>query len=484
MKGIELLINLKNSRSNAVESKTIRDFGRRDDISALNAFGKLNKLFEEHPELKVANENQAKDYAGYLKLVSRLMTALFFLIGIAGAGVLFYYNGERPINVLPILFYFVFIPVALLCISFLVMIWNRFSSSAAVPTFFAELFKLLVSFTGGFKKNAGDALGIFQRNRALYGETGYYFIRLQFQRNSIAYVLGAISWFVLSIITTDLAFSWSSTLQLSAGNIYTLTEFLAIPWESWLPDATLSHEIIDKTQYFRASNEAIPSGATAQELGVWWSFLMMCMIVYGLAPRLLAGAWFKKKFSGAVKDAAVNSEEGRKLLGLINNPNYTTTPANHPKNFKDFNKVKLSSGSADLNLENCKSVLLWRLKTANVDLSKINNVTDQILETGGLKTTTDDENAMQEVCERLRNAEHYEFVLILTRYWEPPDREFENFIKKLKQNTGTASINIAPVISRKSDLNEVNKEDWESRVIQIGDPNINFISSAHFLYQP
>ena len=484
MNGIELLINLKNSRVNAIETKTIRDFGRSDDIKDLNSFNKLSALFEKHPELGVTNENRSKDYAGYLKIFSRLMTALFFLIGIGGAGVLFYYNGERPINVLPILFYFVFIPVALLIISLLAMIWNRFSRNAQVPAFFVELFELVINFTGNLKENAHNALGIFRRNRATYGETGYYFIRLQLQKSGIAYVLGAICWFILSIITTDLAFSWSSTLHLSTGNIYALTEFLAIPWKSWLPDAALSHEIIDKTQYFRANNQAIPAGVTAQELGIWWSFLMMCMVVYGLAPRLLTAIYFKKKFSDSAKNAAVNSEEGRKLLGLIDNSNYATKPEQHPKNFREFNDVKLSSGLAELNLENCKAVLLWRLKTNEVNLREIKKTAAQVLETGGLKTKKDDKNAMQEVSQDLREAENYEFVLILIRYWEPPDQEFENLIKNLKKNIGPASVKIAPVVNRQSDINEVNRKDWESRIIQIGDPNINFISSTHFRYQP
>jgi len=364
------------------------------------------------------------------------------------------------------------------------MIWNRFSRNAQVPAFFVELFELVINFTGNLKENAHNALGIFRRNRATYGETGYYFIRLQLQKSGIAYVLGAICWFILSIITTDLAFSWSSTLHLSTGNIYALTEFLAIPWKSWLPDAALSHEIIDKTQYFRANNQAIPAGATAQELGVWWSFLMMCMIVYGLAPRLLTAIYFKKKFSDSAKNAAVNSEEGRKLLGLIDNSNYATKPEQHPKNFREFNDVKLSSGLAELNLENCKAVLLWRLKTNEVNLREIKKTAAQVLETGGLKTKKDDKNAMQEVSQDLREAENYEFVLILIRYWEPPDQEFENLIKNLKKNIGPASVKIAPVVNRQSDINEVNRKDWESRIIQIGDPNINFISSTHFRYQP
>jgi hypothetical protein len=106
------------------------------------------------------------------------------------------------------------------------------------------------------------------------------------------------------------------------------------------------------------------------------------------------------------------------------------------------------------------------------------------LETGGLKTKKDDKNAMQEVSQDLREAENYEFVLILIRYWEPPDQEFENLIKNLKKNIGPASVKIAPVVNRQSDINEVNRKDWESRIIQIGDPNINFISSTHFRYQP
>ncbi len=53
------------------------------------------------------------------------------------------------------------------------------------------------------------------------------------------------------VATKDIAFAWSTTLQITPESFHTFLEMLATPWKTWFPSAVPSLELIEKSQYFR-----------------------------------------------------------------------------------------------------------------------------------------------------------------------------------------------------------------------------------------
>lgn len=103
------------------------------------------------------------------------------------------------------------------------------------------------------------------------------------QQLSLLFALGMLLAFLLYLLVTDLAFGWSSTLDLASGTIHRLTGLLAWPWRTLWPAAVPSIELVEQTHYFRAAPLAAGDPAL---FGHWWRFLLMCLLCYLLLPRL------------------------------------------------------------------------------------------------------------------------------------------------------------------------------------------------------
>ncbi len=115
------------------------------------------------------------------------------------------------------------------------------------------------------------------------------------QQVSLVFASGMLVAFVLYLLVTDLAFGWSSTLDISAVSLHKLTTILALPWQGLWPEAVPELALVEQSRYFRSAPTVIVAPA---ELGQWWRFLFMCMIVYVWLPRLVSYAWQRWMLAG------------------------------------------------------------------------------------------------------------------------------------------------------------------------------------------
>ena len=110
------------------------------------------------------------------------------------------------------------------------------------------------------------------------------------QTFAVFFNVGALASALYLVAFSDLAFSWSTTLQLEAADLQRWTDLLSAPWAPFFAGARPSPELIETTRYFRLQDGSFPAAVSPAGLGGWWPFLVMCMAVYGLLPRLLT--WF------------------------------------------------------------------------------------------------------------------------------------------------------------------------------------------------
>ena len=59
-------------------------------------------------------------------------------------------------------------------------------------------------------------------------------------------MLSAIAWFVFRLSTTDMAFVWSTTLDIEPQTMAVITNSLALPWAHLAPQATIDLDTIGK----------------------------------------------------------------------------------------------------------------------------------------------------------------------------------------------------------------------------------------------
>lgn len=120
-------------------------------------------------------------------------------------------------------------------------------------------------------------------NKTLLGKTAKYLS----QHFSLGFGLGMLLTFIAYLALTDMAFGWSSTLDVSSQTVFQLTTVLSLPWAAFVPDAVPSLALIEHTRFFRIDAVQIDHAAM---YGQWWSFLLMNLIIYALIPRLIT--WF------------------------------------------------------------------------------------------------------------------------------------------------------------------------------------------------
>ncbi|MEX0929359.1 MAG: hypothetical protein WDZ53_08140, partial [Balneolales bacterium] len=159
MDKLELLIGLKIADERTAEDEDVRRrdraFGRREEVKQLSSdTEKVEKWFRQPFNATIREE--AKRYVNTLHTFTWLAVSAFFLTGMGAAGVAFYYDGNRPINVLPILLLFVLMPFGLLLISIILRTIRRYGQ----PDFLGgngiiRFWKSLLSLYAGRGTGAG-----------------------------------------------------------------------------------------------------------------------------------------------------------------------------------------------------------------------------------------------------------------------------------------------------------------------------------------
>ncbi len=172
------------------------------------------------------------------------------------------YSGEQPINIVWLLLFFVVFPWILLIISWLLM---AFKGS---PGLWRQLpfFKRLPS--------------------SLILPPARFYLHWLNQWFGLGFSLGGLIILLAMVVGLDLAFGWATTLSTEPQTVHQLTERLSYPWQSWLPDARPTLDLIEHSQFFRwqAERDQLDPNLLRQ----WWPFVTMMLVSYSLLPRLLS----------------------------------------------------------------------------------------------------------------------------------------------------------------------------------------------------
>ncbi|HKK51152.1 MAG TPA: DUF2868 domain-containing protein, partial [Myxococcota bacterium] len=103
----------------------------------------------------------------------------------------------------------------------------------------------------------------------------------------LGFATGALAATWAFVVFTDLAFGWSTTLEIGAEPVHALVHALATPW-AWLwPAASPGLELVEATRFFRVAPEDHIHVVDPILYGGWWPFLVMAIAFYAWLPRLL-----------------------------------------------------------------------------------------------------------------------------------------------------------------------------------------------------
>ncbi len=171
------------------------------------------------------------------------LTIVGFIFGFSlVSGLLLFYSGKEPVNILFFLGFVVVLP------------------------FFISLF----SFLYNLLKPTLNGL-ILLKSTSIAG---------------VFFSIGALVALLLIITTRDIAFGWATTLDISADKLYHFLNSFTL-WDSFCSSCSIDINLIQKSHYVRATDDFITFKQDAILLGSWWKFLAMAIIFYGIIFRVL-----------------------------------------------------------------------------------------------------------------------------------------------------------------------------------------------------
>jgi hypothetical protein len=275
---------------------------------------------------------------------------------------------------------------------------------------------------------------------------------------------------------SDLAFAWSTTLNLDSHNFHTLLNALSWPWHTLFPQAVPSLELVEISRYYRLDEGSLANGLGAAEraarLGGWWPFLVAAVVCYGLLPRLLTLGISWQRFRHHLGRALPRLPGAPELLARMNSP-LITTAALRPEaaaQVPPASEVPAEAGSA------------YRLKCAVVDWSgaiedharvsaglKAMGIEPlDILPAGGARSTAQDQATAVSLCKRRAQA-----VTVVAKAWEPPLLEFVDFVQEIRNRCGGRQAIVIALWGGASGVSERDREAWQLTLAQLKDPDLH-----------
>ncbi len=391
------------------------------------------------------------------RLTTSVLIVLGGALGWVTAMAVFHYDGSRPINVVHALALFVGAQLLLLAATIVLALPGRRAFTGSVQAALSVLSPgrlgrwLMARLHPRMRERLAGMLGE-QAGSPPAGLIGKWQVLLWSQVVAVAFNSAAVVTFLYLVVSTDLAFAWSTTLGLDAESFGSLAHALAAPWRSWLPDAVPSAELVAATRFYRLDEGLLPDhgatlGSHPATLGDWWPFLAASMLCYGLAPRLallIVAGW---RLRAALSRAFLATPGAAALLERMNTP-FVATQATQGEPAPTMDQTPSAIAGGRPSAGDRAFVIEW----AGIGLSQ-ERVAESLramgvslagyAHAGGSRAPREDEHMLQRLGGELDGAVA---VLLVVKAWEPPMLEIVDFVRAVRAARGRhGAIVVVPV---------------------------------------
>lgn len=441
-------------------SELLKEYrGTHEDnrVFALNHEALLQKpkhlllLWLEHNKFRKTETLQSLSMLQKFSMVSNFIGLLSLLFGFfAGLGLLSY-SGHAPVNVI----YFLFFAMLLPLFSMLVSVVSLLSSGAVFSTF-SLLFPLhwvetVLSFFA-FKEKSEKL------NRLFTPSLKKWMFMSRLQLFSLLFSMGLLIALLVMVVSKDIAFSWSTTLQVVPAEFFKLLSYIGLPWGHYLPSAIPSVELIEMSHYYRlGGNLETQMIQNADKLGAWWKYLAMVTLFYAIFLRFLLWLFTRYGFQKQLEKEFFQLDGAEQLLREFNMPFVST---NAPKEERHLAIVKENSEQVRYSVARVYNVIIgWNFsKDEILLLNDSKDISAEIIEiVGGNNSFKED----QEVAKMAKK-----MVILYVKSWEPPTMDFVDFVEELLDNAKVTEIEVYPLgtVARNYESDEREVAIWKRKI--------------------
>ncbi len=277
-------------------------------------------------------------FADLRKFLSTLLLFKGIFVGFLTGLIFFSYAGNTPVNVFHFLLFFVFSQLILITLLLCSLILRKILPRLNTPSFYSLLFQTLFQKTVSFiqkqtfkkigsqkKLHFDHAFSIIKVRSKTYGSLFYWPIFVLFQLLGIGFNLGLLIITFVKVSTSDLAFGWQSTIQLSSSAVHFMTKLLALPWHYLAP--AHAHPTLQEIEGSRIVLKEGIYHLSTLDLIAWWPFLVFCLIFYGLLVRFLFYGFGKVMEHYSLKQIKLDSANCLSLVRRMQTPVVSTQAA-------------------------------------------------------------------------------------------------------------------------------------------------------------
>jgi hypothetical protein len=442
-----------------VRSQRDRDLGRQqpalDDASRL-----LNWWAQVEPKpAQPASVGQR-----LIKMRSWISAGLFAIglfLGLTLCSLALTYRGDYPVNLLAMLGVLVGIPGLMLLLTFLSGalqgVGSRYVSGLVnglnINRWILGLWDRLSSDQFSTSFGQGDA-----RRRFAFWQVVTFS-----QVFSVGFFAGVLCMFGLLVAVTDLAFGWSTTLEVQVTTVHQWVIVVAYPWAGLWPAAVPDADLVEISRFYRLAG--VVADEHAARLGQWWRFVLMVIVVWGLIPRLILWSFGSWRLHLACRCLLLEHAQVTALLDRLKTP---SLGREGNQQVPDAITAEAVPQTAPIQVSNA-AVIVWNeAKT----LETINGQLGSVVVLNTLQSEQQRRHALTNV------APGAEKLIVYTKGWEPPLLEFNDLLELIREVAGEQlRIVVSPMGLAGQSLTDSDQAIWSAAVGKFGDPRV-YLSDA------
>jgi hypothetical protein len=452
-----------------------RTIGRELAIAGVPASRQLAAWLERvRPAEGGTGERVARSLRGLTALC-----ALFGLISGAGAAAaLFRYDGSHPVNVVRVLGFYVGLQALLLAGTAFLCLPSRWRSALPGLEALQDLLSLLSpgrvlgwlqrALPSAQREAAERFRGIAGRHRRLYGDVEKWLWLSAAQGFGVSFHLASLGTALALVAFTDLAFGWSTTLDVDPHTLHRITSALSLPFAAWLPDAVPTLALIESTQYFRG---VVGGMRDPGHSAPWWRFVAACMVCYALLPRALFFTFARFRLASAVQRAFTQQPAVFALRDRLESEAVETT-AEEPEAPSAEGRLRARAAAPAPAPGTPCAALLW----AGFPLDPSRSLAQAGLAASPPFLRAGEGALAQDgaAIDALKRGGR-EPIAVLVKSWEPPLLELQDFLRALRDAVGDGRVvALVPVAAgaqgEPSAPGDAALAPWRRAVEQSGDP--------------
>ncbi|QQE12240.1 DUF2868 domain-containing protein [Planctomycetota bacterium] len=411
--------------------------------------------------------------AQYIFLLSALITTLGLLLGLTLSKAVYHYTGSAPINIITPIAVFMFAQLLLTLLTIIAMLPSSLTKHIPLITSFQDsiialnpghlLYLFLKLIPSKQQTNMTALLSDLKSTQTTFASLQKWTILRYAQSFSLAINIAAILTFIYLLTFSDLAFAWSTTLNLNQQSIASLTQTIATPF-AFIPDTSPTTELIQNTQFFRG-NAADFDPKLARD---WWPFLLALMITYSFIPRLLLYITASQIHRRVIKNTITNLPAAISLLTRLDH--LQSAPQN-PQVQDTTPTAKPPNQPLDPQPQSAQTTSLLIVDQTPIPTNFPYTPT-QSANFAGTQTIEQDAQALDLITNNLSTDAQ---LIILVKLWEPPTQEILDLLTTLRSNLNKQTpILITPTPTDEHNNTVTNNPEhlhhWTLKVRSLADP--------------